>query len=113
MAICTHPLNEVGYNFQNLQGLNDRSKVDIVKYYYRLLLSKVDIVCYREHKLKGAHLLLLKDAIWPKARFYVQEATLGYRHTLGEVGAGKGGICMWVALSIQYLVTSTSHSRCG
>jgi hypothetical protein len=113
LVICTHPLNEAGHNFQNLQGLNDRAKVDIVKYYYRPLLFKVDIVCYQEHKLKGARLLLLKDAIWPKAGFYAQEATLGYRHTLGEVGVGKGGICMWVAPSVQHLVTSTGHSRCG
>jgi hypothetical protein len=31
---------------QNLQGLNDLVKVDVVRNYYRPLLSSVDIVCF-------------------------------------------------------------------
>jgi exonuclease III len=98
---------------QNMQGLNDPAKLDIVRHYFRPMLSKVDIVCFQEHKLRDPQLLALKDAIWPQAGFYTQEASLGYRHTLGQVGAGKGGVCMWVAPAIQHLVTSTGHSRCG
>jgi exonuclease III len=65
---------------QNLQGLNNPSKVDIVGNYFRPLLSSVDIFCFQEHRLRGARLATLKTWIWPRAEFIAYEAGLGYRH---------------------------------
>jgi exonuclease III len=98
---------------QTLPGLNDSAKVNVVKNYFRPLIPNIDILCVQEHKLWGARLLALKDTIWPRAAFYAQEVALGYRHVLGEQGDGKEGICTWISLDIQHLVTDTGHSRCG
>jgi hypothetical protein len=54
-----------------------------------------------------------KDAIWPRAAFYAQEAVLGYRHTLGQPGAGKGGVRMWIGPALQHLAANLGHSNCG
>jgi hypothetical protein len=98
---------------QNLQGLNDLVKVAIVRNYFRPLLPSTDIICVQEHKLRGPRLVALGDAIWPKAAFYAQEAALGYRHGLGDVGAWKGGVCTWDSPMLQHLVLGTGYSRCG
>lgn len=45
---------------QNLQGLNDLVKVDVVRNYFRPLISSVDIFCVQEHKLKEAMVVALK-----------------------------------------------------
>lgn len=97
---------------QNLQGLNDPVKVDVVRNYFRPLLPSLDIVCFQEHKLRGDPLLGLKNAIWPRATFFAQEAALGYRHTLGQPRAGKGGVCMWISEAISHLISITGHSKC-
>jgi exonuclease III len=46
---------------QNLQGINNPSKVDIVSNYFRPFLASVDILCFQEHRLRGARLEALKD----------------------------------------------------
>jgi exonuclease III len=98
---------------QNLQGLNDRIKVGVVRNYFQALIPTTDILCFQEHKLRCSRLIALKDAIWPWVAFYAEEATLDYRHVLKEEGAGKGGFYMWVAPSIQYLALDYRHSWCG
>jgi hypothetical protein len=49
---------------QNLQGMNDDGFVDLVQNYYRNHLRDIEILCFQEHKLRGAKLLALKDRIW-------------------------------------------------
>jgi exonuclease III len=98
---------------QNLQGLNNPSKVDIVRNYFRPLLASIDVLCFQEHKLRGARLTALKDRIWPRAGFFARETTIGYRHLAGEEGAGRGGVCMWIAPQITHLVAGSGHSRFG
>jgi hypothetical protein len=36
---------------QNLQGLNNPSKVDTVSHYFQPLLISVDVLCFQEHLL--------------------------------------------------------------
>lgn len=75
---------------QNLQGLNDLEKVDIVRNYYKSLLRSVDVLCFQEHKLRGGRLLALHTKIWSQAGSYAREAAVGYNHIVHERGASKG-----------------------
>jgi hypothetical protein len=93
---------------QNAQGLNDLTKVEILRNYFRPLLSNIEILCLQEHKLQGNRLLALKNQVWPQGKFYSQEAAAG-----NQVAAGCGGICMWVAPSIAHLVYAEGHSQSG
>jgi exonuclease III len=76
---------------QNLQGLNDPVKVDVVKNYFRPIIPSVDIVCFQEHKLRGNRLTALKDAIWPRAAFFAKAWTRGRR------GWQRRGVFMGIA----------------
>jgi hypothetical protein len=55
----------------------------------------------------------LKDRIWPQATFLSCEAALGYRHGPGDAGAGRGGVCMWVASQVSHLIRSSENSQCN
>jgi exonuclease III len=77
------------------------------------MLASLDILCFQEHRLRGARLQDLKSKMWPGAGSFAQEALVGYRHGPNDVGAGKGGVCMWVAPQLLHLVTNSGHSRCG
>jgi len=88
-------------------------KGDLIKNYYWTLLSSIDILCFQEHKLTGDKLLSFGKHIWPRALFFGREASLGYGHDLGDVGAGKGGVCMWISPKLQNMVQSSGYSRCG
>jgi exonuclease III len=98
---------------QNLQGINNPSKVDIVSQYFQPLLSSVDVLCFQEHRLRGEGLAALKTKIWPRATFFGREATVGYRHGPGDVGASRGGVCLWVAPQISHLVLASGQSHCN
>lgn len=52
-------------------------------------------------------------ALWPRVEFYCKEASLGYGHILGDDGAGKGGVCLWVSPTIKHQVVASGFSRCG
>ena len=41
---------------QNVQGMNDGTKTDVIRNYYRPLLCELDVVCLQELKLRGAQL---------------------------------------------------------
>lgn len=73
----------------------------------------MDLLCFQEHKLRGARLDSLKDKIWAQATFYGQEASVGYNNLVDDVGAGCGGVCMWVAPGIQHLIVRHGHSNSG
>jgi len=98
---------------QNLQGVNCPLKIDIVKNYYWVLKSSIDVLCFQEHRLRGSKLLDFGRTIWPRAKFVGNEASLGYGHNVGEAGAGKGGVCMWISPNIQHMVAQSGSSRCG
>jgi exonuclease III len=93
---------------QNVQGLNDPNKIDIVKNYFRPYLPSIDFLCLQEHKLRGNTLAALKNLIWPRAGFYFQDAAVG-----NQTQAGCGGVCTWVSPRLAHLVSATGHSRCG
>jgi exonuclease III len=93
---------------QNVQGLNDSNKIDIVKNFFRPYLPSIDFLCLQEHKLRGSNLLALKNSIWNRARFYSQDAAIG-----NQIQAGCGGICTWVSPRLTHLVSATRHSRYG
>ena len=93
---------------QNVQGLNDPNKVDIIRNYYRTYLPSLDFLCFQEHKLRGNNITAIQNKIWPRAGFYYQEALIG-----NQVQAGCGGVCTWVAPRLLHMVTATGHSRCG
>jgi exonuclease III len=92
---------------QNVQGLNDPNKVDIVKNYFRPYLPSIDFLCLQEHKFRGNNVVTLKSKIWSRACFYYQDATVG-----NQVQAGCGGICTWVSPRLTHLVSTIGHSRC-
>ena len=98
---------------QNVQGLNDLGKLDIVKNYFRSLLRKVDINCFQETKLRGARLQGIKDTMWPGAGFFAQEAAVAYNNSGNEEGVGKGGLCLWLAPRLVHLISATGQSRDG
>lgn len=98
---------------QNVQRTNNPAKVDVIRNYFWVLKSGIDFLCLQEHRLRGERLLAFGNLVWLRAKFYAREATLGYGHTMGGVGAGKGGVCMWVAPQIQHMVISSGFSRCG
>jgi len=50
---------------QNLQGVNDLGKWDIVKNYYWPFRASIDFLYFQEHKLRGSRLVEFGKAIWP------------------------------------------------
>jgi len=66
--------------FQNVQGVNDPQKLQIVKNYFRQSLHRTDIICFQEHHLRGDKVTQLGRTIWPEARFMGRKAALGFRH---------------------------------
>ena len=93
---------------QNVQGLNDPNKLNIVKNYFRPYLPSVDFLCFQEHKLRGSSVDTLKSKIWPKASFFYLDAAVG-----NQAQAGCGGICTWVSPKLSHLVSISGYSRCG
>jgi exonuclease III len=79
----------------------------------RNYLRDTEILCFQEHKLRGVKLAALKDKIWRGATYFAGEADLAYNNTLDGLGAGSGGVCLWVSPSIQHLVSSHGQSRTG
>jgi exonuclease III len=98
---------------QNLQGMNDDGFVDLVRNYYRNHLRDTEILCFQEHKLRGAKLLALKDRIWRGAWYLAEEADIAYNNAMDGPGAGSGGLCMWVSPNIQYMVSLHGRSNSG
>lgn len=97
---------------QNVQGLNEQNKHDVVRGYYRSLFKELDFLCIQEHHLRGTKLSSLSRSFWPQATFFGQEAAVGFGHAEGEPGAGTGGVCMWAAPRIAQFVTSSRNSQC-
>ena len=48
------PIMKITTYTQNVQGLNEALKVDVVRHYYRPLLAGIDILCFQEHRLRDA-----------------------------------------------------------
>jgi exonuclease III len=71
------------------------------------------VICWQEHKLQGNKLTTLSRVAWPRGGYYAQEAALGYRHDNNDLGAGCGGVCMWISPKLTHLVSSSGHSRSG
>jgi exonuclease III len=82
---------------QNVQGLNDASKVELVRNYYRNHLSNIEILCFQEYKLRGTKLAELKGKVWRGAKFFGEEADPAYNNDVDSPGAGSGGVCMWIS----------------
>ena len=98
---------------QNVQGLNEKAKVDVIKNYYRRHLGSTEIVCFQEHKLRGTRLQATSDIMWKGAGFFSQEAKVAYNNDSNEDGAGSGGISMWIAPKLLYLICESGHIRGG
>lgn len=98
---------------QNVQGLNDPLKVEVVRHYFRPLFRGLEVLCFQEHHLRGAKLDALKYSFWPQASFFGCEAAVGFGHVQGDAGVGTGGVCMWIASHIAHLVTAFGHTQCG
>lgn len=62
---------------------------------------------------RGDRLASLGSSFWPQARFFGVEAEAGFGNEPHEVGAGTGGVCMWVAPRISHLVTSSGQAGGG
>ena len=97
---------------QNVQGLNDSSKVDIIRNYYRTLLLETDVICFQEHKLWGDK-LQAAHIMWNGARFFGIEAQIAYNHNQGDARAESGGIGMWVAPQLVPPIHVEGQSRAG
>jgi exonuclease III len=91
---------------QNKQGLNAPTAPQRIRNYFSSYMQHIDIICLQEHKLRGAKLTDLGTKVWRQAHFFGCEASVGYRHEEGEVGASRGGVCLFVNPSIKHLVHS-------
>ena len=98
---------------QNVQGLNNQAKVDLVQDYFRRHLRETEIICFQELKLRGVKFQALHKLMWAGATFFGQEAQVAYNNDANEDGAGSGGIGMWVTPSMSHLIHSDGHSRGG
>ena len=98
---------------QNVQGLNENAKVDVIKNYYQKHLGNTEIVCFQEHKLRGSRLQAISGILWKGAGFFSQEARVAYNNDSNEDGAGSGGISMWIALKLLHLICESGHTRGG
>ena len=98
---------------QNVQGLNKKTKVEVVKNYYRRYLSSTEIICFQEHKLRGARLQAIADLTWQGAGFFNQEAKVAYDNTNNEDGAGSGGLSIWIAPKLIHLICDSGQTRGG
>ena len=76
---------------QNVQGLNEKANVEVIKNYYKRHLGSTEVVCFQEHKLQGARLQAISGLMWQGAGFFSQEAKVAYNNASNEDGAGSGG----------------------
>jgi hypothetical protein len=81
--------------------------------YYRNHLYNLEVLCFQEHELKGAKLAALGGRMWRDAKFFGQEANVAYKNTADSIGAGSGGICMWISPHIQDMIRETGYIRSG
>lgn len=70
--------------FQNVQGLNDPLKDDIVRRYFKPLFRDISILFLHEHHLRRSKPDNLKQTFWPQATFLGYEAALGFGDNNGE-----------------------------
>ena len=98
---------------QNVKGLNEKAKVEVVKNYYKRYLGNTEVICFQEHKLRGAQLQAIKDLTWQGAGFFNQEAKVAYNNTNNVDGAGNGGLSMWIATKLVHLICDSRHTRGG
>jgi exonuclease III len=98
---------------QNVQGLNDQAKVDLVQHFFRSHTRNLEILCLQEHKLRGNKIRDLGNKVWSQAEFIYQEAAAAYNTLSSSMGAGSGGVCMWLAPTIRHLIKAQGHSRSG
>ena len=73
----------------------------------------MDIICFQEHKLRGARLAAISDLMWPGAEFFPLEAAVAYNNAHNANGAGSGGTCMWVSPRLYHLISESGQSRDG
>ena len=98
---------------QNVQGFNEKAKVEVIENYYRRHLGTTEVVCFQEHKLRGARLQAILDLMWQGASFLSEEAKVAYNNASNEDGAGSGGIGMWIAPKLTHLICDSGHTRGG
>ena len=98
---------------QNVQGLNEKTKVEVLKNYYRRHLGSVEIACFQEHKLQGVQLQAISDIMWKGAGFFSQEAKVAYNNDSNVDGVGSRGTCMWIAPKLVHLICESGHTRSG
>ena len=98
---------------QNVQGLNEKVKVEVIKNYYRRHLGSTEIICFQEHKLRGARLQTIAAMMWRGAGFFNQEAKVAYNNESNADGTGSGGISMWITPKLLHLVCDSGHTRGG
>ena len=98
---------------QNVQGLNDKAKLEVIKNYYRRHLGGAEIICFQEHKLRGARLQATSGLMWQGASFFSQEAKVAYNNESNDDGAGSGGLGMWIAPKLTHLICDSGHTRGG
>ena len=96
---------------QNIQGINEQFKVDIIKNYYRKHFGTVDLICFQEHKLRGNKLEAMEGAIWQGADFFCQKARIAYNNDVTADGVGSGGKCMWVASRLPHMICDLASLR--
>ena len=98
---------------QNVQGLNEKAKVEVIKNYYRRHLGSIEVICFQEHKLRGARLQAISGIMWQGAGFFSQEAKIAYNNKSNEDGASSGGTSMWIAPKLMHLICDSGHTRGG
>lgn len=91
----------------NARGLNEQAAIDSLQLYIQDCRPALDIVMIQEHKYRGSALANLGKALWRQAKFWGQEALLGYGHNENELGAGCGGIATLLAPRWTSLVSAT------
>ena len=57
--------------------------------------------------------MALGDLVWPQAKFFYQEAELGFGNQSNSEGASTRGICLWMSPKLGHMITEPESSGCG
>jgi len=55
----------------------------------------MEVLCFKEHHLKGDWLAHLQNLFWSQAQFFDVKAEARFSNNLARAGAATQGVCMW------------------
>jgi exonuclease III len=78
----------------NVRSLNSTEALDQLAYYLHFQIGQLDVLLLQEHRLRGVAASRLSSRLWKGVGCWSQDASDGYNHLPGELGAGKGGVAI-------------------